>query len=157
MVTRIFAGACSHHPASPPSRNYTPGLFGCLVSSAFAIFFNTPLDLPASWLQPMGQYSVEDRASFCMRHWLRFMALMGDDYVNGPESQLHHLGQRPEVMQQISSTIGNHLAIVSELSHSIKRQFRDSLSESQLCAWEVIRDWWDGSYQDQVAVVRCHL
>lgn len=114
----------------------------------FAIFFNALVKLPDWWLGTMGEYEKEDSFSLALHHWLCFMAMMGEEYARGPGSQTHHLARRPADMQWIVPIIHENLATISSLSPATKGQFRASLSEAQLRAWEVLRDWWDGAYQD---------
>lgn len=115
----------------------------------FAIFYDTNVkQLPEWWLGMLAHEEEEDSFGLSLHHWLCFMAMMGEDYANGPESQQYHLAQRPEDMQWVVHAIEDDLDIISELPAATREQFRTSLSAGQLRAWEILRDWWDAAYQD---------
>ncbi|KUI54993.1 hypothetical protein VP1G_02319 [Cytospora mali] len=129
----------------------------CPLATKLVIFLSTLIEVPDAWLVEMGNYTEEDRASISLHHWLCFMAMMGEDYADGPELQLDHVAQRPAHVQQVLPIIKDNLATISRLSSAAREEFRASLSEGQLRSWEVLRDWWDGTYQDPVLSAAARL
>lgn len=63
------------------------------------------------------------------------MTLMEEDYTYPP----------PTNSISISA---EYLEWASSVSTDVCLRFRSSPSECQLCSWQMLRDWWDGTYQD---------
>ncbi|KAK8016927.1 hypothetical protein PG993_015116 [Apiospora rasikravindrae] len=74
----------------------------------------------AMWIERAGR-------AFGLSAWLSLMVLMAEPYANPPG------GERPWSQA---------------IPMDQRQDFRQSLSDSQLRSWELLRDWWDGNYED---------
>ncbi|KAK8051732.1 hypothetical protein PG993_003117 [Apiospora rasikravindrae] len=71
--------------------------------------------------------SVEDGWAYGRDAWLSMMQLMAETFAHPPNAET---------------------SWISDILPNERLRFRQSLSDCQLRAWEILRDWWDGSYQD---------
>lgn len=120
----------------------------CPLAMKLIVFLDAHVGLPASWLGVLSPYSESDKAGFALHHWLCFMAIMAEDYANGPEKQVCEMAQSYIGAHPIMSTIQANLGTISNLDPLVRQHFRSSLSKSEMCSWEVLRDWWDAAYSD---------
>lgn len=70
--------------------------------------------------------------------WVIFMTLMAESYSHPPPSS---------TCSDITGTLSEQLEQVEKLSDSDRTSFRSSLSDIQACSWRILRDWWEGAYE----------
>ncbi|KAK8103570.1 uncharacterized protein PG998_010603 [Apiospora kogelbergensis] len=73
------------------------------------------------------EMSVQDGWAYGRDAWLSCMELMSEAYAHPPDREASWTAAVPT---------------------KERHEFRQSLSDCQLRSWELLRDWWDGKYQD---------
>lgn len=120
----------------------------CPLAMKLIVLLDTHVGLPASWLGLMSPFSEIDKAGLSLHHWLCFMAIMEEDYVNGPEEQMSDMSHSYIGSHPIMSTIRANVGTISNLDPQVRHHFRSSLSGAEMFSWQVLRDWWDAAYSD---------